>query len=204
MRALAMVIVAWLMLVASPARADESGYRLANAIGIGSALAIVPVGPVFIAVGTSILGGQEYDRGGRPIPSPGRTTAGVGFVAVGGSVMAVGAGGLFVSAFAGYASLRDMGRRPTLAPGIIGAVGLGAAGLGVVVALGDPDLGGALAAASLIALGGGTAIVGSGVQLLVNAHVFNRKPPKERRSRRSSLRMGLAPQVNGLQLFGAF
>jgi len=48
MRKLLICVATWLVLFAGTASADERGYRLATNVGVASALAIVPVGPVFL------------------------------------------------------------------------------------------------------------------------------------------------------------
>ena len=199
-----MILVStWLLLFASTASAGERGYRLATGVGVGSTLAIFPVGPVFLVSGAAVGNITRRDQNGTPMETPVSDTIGTVLAGTGTGLVAAGVPALVVPSVAGQFSLPPQ-HRSSLAAGVAGTVGLGVAGLGLVWGeAGDDSLSTAFARLTMVLLGGGLAVVGGFFQMTANIKAYKSKPAGKKRS--SGQRMvAIAPTPTGAMLVGTF
>lgn len=190
MRKFGLTCLAALLLNVSAASAAERGYRLATHIGVASALAIAPVGPVVILIGSRFSYGEQQNLANALLYT------GVGLTTVGIPTL------LFSSIAAHHAIPRR--RRGGFGGATLGIVGLGISATGGLIGIaGQDDIGAGIGGAILAIFGGGLTITGGLVQLVVNVNARN-DWKEAKRARNSRAQIMMTPTLRGIQLAGRF
>jgi len=185
------------------AQADESGYKLARGVGyaglITAGAAPLVTGAGAVVVFSSVDVEEDSEGGLTGSFDAGQAGAGVVMVLTGVSFTALAPGVVVGSSIAGNFSVKDMGGKPSLVPGIIGASGVGIQLAGIAMAAS-----GSSGNLPVRVLGWSTGLIGGGVQMSTNAKHYRDAAGLAHGGHRKKVHVALVPRFDGVGLVGTF